>query len=240
MLQAMIEAAPIPICVREAYVGDCEILMTYGTGHAIRRPWWLKHLAKAGRCVGWDLGYWRHEEGTMRMTLDADHPQRWIREEPASRWDAWGIELREDSAPDGPAVIVGLGQKALAVHRLAPLQWEQAAAARIAKKGRKLVFRPKRVADPRLRRVPLAIGPIEDVLRGASLVVCRHSNVAIDACIAGIPVICEDGAALALYRDGPEPTRDQRLQFLRGLAWWQWKPTEARDAWTYLLQRLSA
>lgn len=240
MLEAMIAAAPIPVQVRENYVGDCEILMTYGTGHAVRRPWWLKHLAKGGRCIGWDLGYWHHGQDTMRVTLDADHPQRWIREEPADRWDACGIELREDACEDGPAVIVGLGPKSVRAYGLAPLQWEQAAAARMAKKGRAMVFRPKRASDPRLRKMPVAIGPIEEVLRGASLVVCRHSNVAIDACIAGVPVICEDGAAVALYRHGPAPTREQRLQFLRGLAWWQWKPNEAKDAWTYLLTRLSA
>ena len=236
----MIDAAPIEVAVRESYVGDCEILMTYGTGHAIRRPWWMKHLARGGRCVGWDLGYWQHEEGTMRLTLDADHPQRWIRDEPAARWDACRIELREDFSADGPVVIVGLGKKALKVHGLAPLQWERGAAARVANLGRKLVFRPKRSTDARLKGVAIGMGEIEEVLRGASLVVCRHSNVAIDACIAGVPVICEDGAALALYQRGQAPTTEQRLQFLRNLAWWQWKPNEAKEAWTYLLSRLSA
>jgi len=240
MLTAMIEAAPIPVCVRESYVGDCEILMTYGTGHAVRRPWWLKHLKRGGRCIGWDLGYWAHDQGTMRVTLDADHPHQWIREESSRRWDDWGIELREDADPRGPAVIVGLGAKARAVHRLDALQWERQAAKRAREMGRKAVFRPKRDRDPVLPGLRVARGPIEDVLRGASLVLCRHSNVAVDACIAGVPVICEDGAALALYRGGPAPDREQRLQFLRSLAWWQWKPEEAKDAWTYLLNRLCA
>lgn len=239
MLQAMIAAAPIEVKVRENYVGDCELLMTYGTGHAIRRPWWLKHRAKGGRCVGWDLGYWRHGEDTMRMTLDSDHPQAWIRNEPPDRWDAWGIDLREDYSERGPVVVVGLGQKALKVHGLAALQWERAAAQKAASRERKIVFRPKRDTDPRLPGVAIVKGPIEEVLKGASLVICRHSNVAVNACIAGIPVICEDGAAVALYRHGEAPSKEQRLQFMRNLAWWQWKPTEAKDAWKYLLQRLS-
>ena len=37
-------------------------------------------------------------------------------------------------------------------------------------------------------------GTIADVLNGCSVVVCRHSNVAVDACIAGVPVECEGGA----------------------------------------------
>lgn len=237
----MIEAAPIPIKVRENYVGDCEILMTYGNGHAVRRPWWMKHKASGGRCVGWDLGYWRHGEGTMRVTIDDDHPQRWIRDEAPGRWDSLGIPLRNDFKGNGHAVIVGLGQKAKIVHGLKSLQWETQALRKVRALGLRPLFRPKRAQDQRLPGIPVAkTGPIEEVLKGASLVLCRHSNVAIDACIAGIPVICEDGAAHALYATNKNPTEEQRLQFLRNVAWWQWKPEEAKDAWTYLLNRLSA
>jgi hypothetical protein len=80
----------------------------------------------------------------------------------------------------------------------------------------------------------VAGGDIKDVLRGCSLVVCRHSNVAIDACVAGVPVDCEGGAALALYAEHPQPTREHRVQFLQRLSWWQWRPSEARDAWQFV------
>ena len=100
------------------------------------------------------------------------------------------------------------------------------------REGRAAVLRPKKVRHATLP-------PIEEALKGKSLVVCRHSNVAIDACIAGVPVRCEDGAAFALYRDFERPTRDERLGFLRSLAWWNWKPSEAGEAWKYLISRLS-
>lgn len=238
MLTAMAAAATIPVCVRENYVGDCEILMTYGIGHSIRRHWWQKHLAKGGRGVAWDLGYWAHSQGTMRVSLDADHPQRWIREEPPERWDAWGIPLRSDGDERGPAVIVGLGAKSLAVHRLDPLQWERHATKKARTMGVKPVFRPKRNTDPALPGLRVVGGSIEEALRGASLVLCRHSNVAVDACVAGVPVMCEDGAAVALYRKCRAPTHEQRLQFMRSLAHWQYTPDEAATAWTYLLSRI--
>lgn len=243
ILDAMIAAAPIPIIVRENYVGDCEILMTYGTGHPIRRPWWQKHLRRGGRCIGWDLGYWKHkDDGTcrMRVTVDKDHPPHLIRSESAERWQAEGITLREDADPRGPVVIVGLGQKSVRTFGLRPLEWERGALAMVRRKfpENKIVFRPKRDTDLALERVHVVHGPIEQAIKGASLVVCRHSNVAVDACIAGIPVICEDGAAFALYKNNPNPTTEQRLQFLQGLAWWQWKPEEANQAWKYLLNRL--
>jgi hypothetical protein len=82
------------------------------------------------------------------------------------------------------------------------------------------------------------MAPIEIVLSGASLVVCRHSNVALDACIAGIPVVCEDGIASTLYGNDINnpimPTLEQRRQLIANAGWWQWSPTEARQAWEFI------
>ncbi len=240
MIEAMIADAPIEVKVSREYTGSCDLLVTYGTGHPVRRPWWQQHRATGRHCIGWDLGYWHGELGTMRATIDDDHPQAWIRPEPPERWDAQGIELRNDFQAHGPAVIVGMGHKSLPVHGLKPLEWERTAAARAKAMGLRTVFKPKRDHYPLLAGMPVARGAIEDQLRGAALVLCRHSNVAVDACIAGVPVMCEDGAAYALYQHGCAPTEAERLEFLRSLAWWQWTPDEAKEAWTYLLNRLSA
>lgn len=249
MLDAMIAAAPSPPIVREKWSGSPGLLMVYGTGHPVRRPWQFENLRRGGRLIGWDLGYWgrRTSDGSfyMRCTMDADHPQALIRPEPPHRWDAAGIALREDFDPRGRIVVVGMGPKAHRAHGFSGFLWEQRALRNAAKAypDREIVFRPKRPTDPRIPGFSRADGTIEETLRGASLIICRHSNVAVDACIAGVPVACEDGAAAALY--GPDvkkpvrPTREQRLAFLQSLAWWQWKPEEAADAWTYLLCRLS-
>lgn len=248
MLDALIAAAPIPVKVRSAYNGDADILVTYGTGHPVRRPWWLEHRRRGKRCIGLDLGYWDRnveDDAGMRVTLDTDHPPQWIRPEPPERFDARGSALRYDAHPDGPVVLVGQGVKSVRVAREKPCDWEYRALARIraAYPGREVVFRPKRATD----RAPLGLArrvdeSIETVLAGASLVVCRHSNVAVDACLAGVPVVCEDGAAAALYgRDvckPSNPTPAQRLEFLRSLAWWNWRPSEAAEAWAYLLTRI--
>jgi hypothetical protein len=107
-----------------------------------------------------------------------------------------------------------------------------------------VIYKPKRHGDPPLPGFPMRNGPIIDSLRGCSLVVCLHSNVAIDACIAGVPVVCEDGAAAALYtndiRHPVKPTREQRMAFLESLAWWNWLPIEAPKAWAYALDRISS
>lgn len=236
MIQALIDSAPIPIVVSEKYTGACDLLVTYGTGHPVRRPWWAQHRNSGRHCIGWDLGYWG--DG-MRCTLDEDHPAAWIRPEDGSRWDAQGIALRADTDPKGRALIIGMGKKSLPVHGLRPLQWEAEAATRAKDAGYQTIFRPKRMHQPKLPNMPANLDAhIEDALKGAAIVYCRHSNVAVDACIAGIPVDCQDGAAHALYRNGTTPTIAQRLEFLRSLAHWNYKPEEAGLSWSYLISRI--
>lgn len=244
----MVAAAPaagVNCIVSDAYTGAADVLMSYGLGHPVRRQWTRAHVRRGGRLLGWDLGYWGREtpgRAAMRLTLDDEHPQRWIEPMPAERWDAAGIELREDATKRGPIILCGMGRKARELHGHQGMAWELATLARLRRDypGRQIVWRPKRENERGLLGCRQAKGAIEDVLKGASLVVCHHSNVAVDACIAGVPVQCADGAAMALYRNNPNPTREQRLEFMRSLAWWQWNPTEAVDAWNFIKNRLSA
>lgn len=240
MLRAMIAAAPkvgVRCIVGDAYRAKAPLLMSYGLGHLQRRRWTDAHLSNGGRLIGWDLGYWNRDV-TMRVTVDSGHP-RGMPEMPGARWDSAGIALREDFDPDGPIILVGLGRKSRMQFGLAGQEWEARTLRRIrsAYPSRTVIYRPKR--PEALAGCTSADGPIADVLRGASLVVCRHSNVAVDACIAGVPVVCEDGAAVAIYgqdlRAPVNPTREQRRRFLQNLAWWQWRPDEAEQAWRFLL-----
>ncbi|UHQ21893.1 hypothetical protein LVB77_14585 [Lysobacter sp. 5GHs7-4] len=247
MLEAMAAAAPaagIDLVVSKKWSRAAPVLMTYGLGHPARREWTRKHVAAGGRLIGWDLGYWDRDTPLrfhMRLTLDAEHPHRWIQPEPAERFDASGIVLREDADPSGPIVLCGLGAKQRKHKGYTGQAWELRTLARLRKRfGRgRIVYRPKR-PEQGLPGCPVWNGQLEDVLRGAALLVCSHSNTAVDACIAGVPVECEDGAALALYCGNPYPSREQRLEFLRSLAWWQWKPTEAAAAWAFIRQKLCA
>lgn len=248
MISAMLRAAPesVHVLPSSIYRGDCDLLMTYGTGHMTRRKWWAQHRKSGRHCIGLDLGYWNRttadpESHSMRFTIDADHPQKWIRPEDPERFDSAGITLRRDYNPAGPILLVGLGWKTARALGYLPQQWERAKLKELRNlyPGRQIVWRPKLARDGNLDGLKTAVGRIEDVLKNCSLVVCRHSNVAVDACIAGVPVICEDGAAFALYKSEPDPSHDARLEFLRSLAHWNYTPKEAKTAWTYLLNRLS-
>lgn len=247
MLEAMIAAAPdagVEVIVNSEWKRAAPVLMSYGLGHMTRRAWTREHVRTGGRLIGWDLGYWNRDvpvRFNMRLTLDEEHPHRWIGPEAPERFDAAGIVLREDYSAAGPIVLVGLGRKQRRHKGHPGLAWEMAKLQELRKrfKGRRIVYRPKRL-EAGLPGVATATGAIEDVLRGASLVVTAHSNVAIDACIAGVPVECDDGAAFALYRGNPNPNREQRRAFLQSLAWWQWSPVEALQAWEFIKSKLGA
>lgn len=232
--RAGVQAAPVA-----AYTGCAPVVMTWGLGHPGRRAALLQHVRQGGHVVGWDLGYW-HRDDHYRLTMDNDHPRELLRDMPGGRFDAAGIALRQDYAADGPIILVGLGEKSRKVLGHEGQQWEERMyyALRTAYPRTRILYRPKRPETFGLCEV--VQGEIADVLRGASLVACNHSNVAIDACIAGIPVVCNDGAAAALYgNDVTNPlhaTHAQRLAFLRRLAWWQWSPNEAMQAWAFVKQ----
>ena len=247
MLRAMAGAAKdagLSVVVTQSWRGMAPWLMTYGLGHPERRVHNLEHMRRGGRLIGWDLGYWnRDTKGSfsMRLTIDADHPHRMMTPMPGDRFAASGIELREDFDPTGPIILCGLGRKQRRMLRLDGQTWEMDKLRRIKKfmPGRPVLYRPK-TPEPPIGRCGTSTGPIEDALRGASLLVCAHSNTAVDACIAGVPVECEDGAAFALYGSNPTPNRDERLAFLQSLAYWQWSIPEAVDAWNFIRSRLCA
>jgi hypothetical protein len=245
MMQAMVETAAsegIKVKVTEEYQGCAPWLMSWGLGHLGRRPSTDAHMANGGRLIGWDIGYFAREE-SLRLTIDADHPQKYLRDNGSERWDALGIRLRNDYLPDGPVILVGLGPKSRMQFGFQGLAWEIRKLGEIRKAfpRRNILFRPKK--EERMQGVRSISGPIEQAIRGASLVVCKHSNVAIDACIAGIPVACEDGAAAAIYNNNlasPEvPDLETRQAFLEQLAWFNWHPNEAANAWKFLKKVLS-
>lgn len=252
ILERMRETAPVDVEWHEQhYTGTAPLLMTYGIGEPMRGRWFKEHTKSGRHAIAWDQAYFKNtakfdwRARAMRVSIDANHPQRWMDDRPSDRWDALGIKLREDYDPDGPIVLVGLGPKQNAALNQPKLTWETPMLARIreAYPKTKVIYRPKREDRTVLPDTKRMFGmSIEEVLKGASLVVCRHSNVAIDACVAGIPVVCEDGAAAALYGHDlahpVKPTREERLRFLHKLAYFQWLPTEGKECWQFLLGRL--
>lgn len=237
MLTALSKVVPASV-VTHKYEGNCDNLMLYGVGAEEMSKAHKKHLSK-GHVVLWDQGYFGRKKivGYLRASIDHWHPQAFIgRTTPnPDRWRHHGISLRNDYAKNGPIILVGIPPKSRVYLGAAFKTWEQEKYKDLCERypTRKIIYRPK----PKRIFAPLPIlvdstTPIEQLIAQSSLVVVRHSNVAIDAIIAGIPIECEDGAAM--WIKDKVMTDLNRLDFLYRLAYWQWHPGEAKEAWDFL------
>lgn len=228
--------------VRETggYEGKSEWLVLQGVGNRQHDAARRAHVRQGGRVLIWDFGYWDREKitGHMRMSIDHDHPQGWLDRTPLDVGRSVPV-LREDTDPTGPIVLVGLGRKSRKYLKAG--EWERWMHADLVRRfpGRRIIFKPKPgdLTSVSCETVH-ADTPIEELLKGASLLVCRHSNCAVDAAIAGVEFEATDGAAMWLRRRDFTPAN--RLEFLQRLAWWQYKPHEASLAWSFAKQVVQA
>lgn len=228
------------------------VLLLYGLGGPDRLPVAQKHLDASGRLVAFDLGYWERKATSrkFRVSLDGFHCPRLIMQGPrpqARRWMQSGQRIERWGNPDGCVLLIGNAPKSNAVGA-AGWSWRMSREIRRLMPKARIIYRPKpsRPVEPDiLCNMIEHAGQIDDVLKGASLVVCRHSNVAVDACRLGVPVVCEDGAAAAIYPHTLEDRHNQpspalRREFLHRVAWWQWTTEEVKGPqfWAWLEGRL--
>lgn len=230
---AAVRAAGDELRETTVYEGKSEWLILQGVGAPVHNAARNLHLQRGGHVLMWDFGYWHREKvtGHMRMSIDHDHPQQWLDVTPPdpARWERAGIALRDDGDPEGHILLIGLGRKSRGYLRAH--HWERHTYAKLLQRfpGRRIVFKPKPGGGVMLPcKTAHPDAPLEPLLRGAALLVCRHSNCAVDAVIAGVQFEAEDGAATWLKPGG------DRLDFLRRLAYWQYLPSEAAQAWDFV------
>lgn len=105
------------------------------------------------------------------------------------------------------------------------------------------MYRPKPSDKHRqsIRGVGYDTRPIAEALASAKAVVTHHSNIAVEALAAGVPVHCVTGAGAAcsvpLDRLGERP--EGRESFLADVAYLQWSLDEMRSGayWAHIKER---
>lgn len=223
------------------------VLVLYGLGAPDRLPHAQTHRTRGWHYVALDAGYWDRKSYSrkFRVSVDGFHCPQLIMRGPdpgPDRMNESSISIQDTSHPAGHIVLVGNGPKSGAVGARG---WAAVKSREIRKlhPGRLIWYRPKRTyIEDAITCDSIAMNEkIEKVLELSSLVVCRHSNVAIDACRMGVPVVCDDGAAAAIYPsrledEANQPSRATRAEFLRRLAWWQWSTNEMESGaiWPWL------
>lgn len=235
MLRAMVEAAPPGAVATDRPDGSARGLMVYGPGSPVRHPMVKAHLARGGRVAMWDMGYWERQDA-MRLSIDGLHPTPAQLELAADLPARRTFDLREDGDPAGPILLIGLGPKSVLAYRTGGfMAWEKAKVRELRGRfpGRVIRWRPKGRRVMSLPGTELWHGmPIEEAMRGCSLVVSHHSNASVDAVIAGVPFETEMGAAT--WFAGREITRESRAEFLRLLSWWEFSRFDAPAAWAWI------
>lgn len=226
----------IAVEVMKEYEPFKGVFVCYGCGRPDLNALLDRHVAAGQRAINIDVGYWGN---CFRFSVDGLHPS-FLPEADAARFDKQSMKITNTYDPSGPIILVGLGPKSRHMDRT----WEEDKLIEIEEQlpGREVIYRPK----PNRPYPPVAVKkvddktPIDQLLVGASLVVTRHSNVGVDACFQGIPVCTETGAASTLYGNDllnpSNPTEEERVAFLRKLAWWNWTLDEAKTAciWNWL------
>jgi hypothetical protein len=227
----------------------CKTLLLYGWGGDVQQKAVKRHQ---GNYACFDLGYWcktgagdRH----WRISINNWHsPERimWGHDPSPHRFETYGFKVAERGGnPDGPVLLIGNTAKS---SRIGAANWTRKKCwelRRATKKPIWLKVKPNRRPEVNVGEDQRVYGDIFDVLPDVSLVVCRHSNVAVDATLAGVPVVCDDGAGAAIYPSkledaGLQPSYEDRLRFLHRLAYWQWSTNEIRtgECWRWLKREL--
>lgn len=193
-----------------------------------------------------DLGYWQRD-AYYRFAVNGWSPERYVRQGlPSSRFERLGLRVKPWRTGGTEIIVAGSTAKACADHGIVYQSWERRAVEQLKGCGRPVVYRPKPsdTAAASIGGVPMDRRPIGEALASAYAVVTHHSNTAVDALLAGIPVHCETGAAAAfsvpLDRIADAPLLEGREQFLFDVAWLQWTLGEMRtgECWKHLRQYL--
>ena len=156
-----------------------------------------------------DLGYWtrrirdRHD-GYHKIAVNDRHPTAYLmrRTHDAERFERHGLTIRPWREEGRHILVAGMSAKAAFAEQLHPNRWEEETIGRLRKlTKRPIIYRPK----PNWMGAKQIPGTtfdretrIGDALRDCHAIVTHHSNVAVDALLAGVPVFCEKGAASLL------------------------------------------
>ena len=208
---------------------------------------WKHHatLQRYPRFVYADLGYWQRDR-YYRLAAGGWGPEGYVRAGlPMTRFESLGLQIKPWRREGAEIIVAGSTAKAAIEHGYGYTQWERQTIARLQGCGRPVVYRPK-PNDPMAAPIPGSgydKRPISEALSSAWAWVTHHSNSAVDALLAGVPVHCEIGAAAAmslpLESIATAPLPAGREQFLADVAWLQWTIEEMRsgEAWAHLKER---
>ncbi len=243
MAAGIAQAGDVPT-LAETWDGSASYDAVVAYGWRYWQPCFAAYAAAGKPYVFIDGGYWGREKSAEvetafhKVTVNCRHP--FVRLDlPEDRFARFGLEVAPWRAGGNHILLAGMSAKNAADMRVQPEHWERGIVSRLRKlTGRPIVYRPKPTWPGANRtladRFSPPSEPLADVLRDCHAVVTHHSNVGVDALLAGVPIFTEDGAARPFSTENLEaietPARpDGRERFMAGLAYCQWSLAEMRS-----------
>ena len=224
------------------YTGvEADVAVFYGLAGNLKRV--FRDYPAAGKTAVYiDLGYWGRKPprlkfgGHHKISVNSRHPTAYFQ-----RFKHDDSRIRVFGITPGPwhsgssVLVAGMGPKAAIAEGMQFQQWDRASIADI-KRSTKLpiIYRPKPSGPSRPIHGTILSSrdeSLDAVLAISHAVVTHHSNVAVDALVAGVPVFCVEGVAAPMaFRDfsmiDNPPKPEGREQLLADIAWCQWSVEE--------------
>ena len=230
------------------------IAIFYGLAEGLAQV--LRGYPEHGTAFYIDLGYWGRRkrnryDGYHKIIRNGRHPTDYFqqKEHGPDRFNSHNVTIQPWKKRGDYILVAGMSAKAAYAEGLTPEIWEREAIAKLRKiTDREIIYRPKpnwTGAKPIAGSTMDCQTPLAVALERSFAVVTRHSNVAVDALMAGVPCICPKGVASVLSQHDVglinELIRpDGREQFANDLAWTQWSMAEMQNgnAWEYMKTEL--
>lgn len=229
-----------------------DVAIFYGWANGLRKV--FDDYRRDGKAIYVDLGYWGRRkrtryDGYHKLVLNSRHPTDYFQRtaHPGDRFAMFGIPIKPWRETGRHVLVAGMSGKAAAAEGWAPHEWERRTITELRKHtDRPIIYRAKpnwNEARPISGSTFDNTTPLEEALRGCHAVVCHHSNVGIEALLAGVPCISPGGVASLLSSrhisdiENP-PMLDGREQWAADLAYTQYSLAEMQTgvAYRYLLR----
>lgn len=239
-------ALGIPCRVRNSlcYSGvDSEIAIFYGLADGLYRV--FNDYKREGKAVYVDLGYWGRRskskfDGYHKIVVNSRHPTEYFqkRNYSSDRFDRFELKIEPWREKGHNILLAGMSGKAAHAEGFKPEEWEKEIVWQLRRyTDRPIHYRPKPNWPAAKQLVGTAIQRSSDLsfaFVDCHAVVTHHSNVAVDAILAGIPAFCWEGVASVMSSQEPSAIDnpimpEDRYQWASNIAWCQWTVDEMRN-----------
>lgn len=183
-----------------------------------------------GRVLHVDGGFWGRDR-YVKLAMGGRWSPLSGRDYDGGRLGKHQIIAQKSRAPGKRVLVCGMSEKAATSWGLDEQEWERWAVEVLRSVGADVIFRPKpNRGGKKIKGAAFDEGTsIYRSLNQVDAVATHHSNAAIDAIVAGLPIYVEVGLAepMSVGRiedlpGAPSHSITARSRFLREVAWHQW------------------